>query len=148
MSKDERVWISLRVDEDTRRREGITMQYRAVIISNHGAEPKTEEMLKELHGVSEIEYLKHPEIPPEWTKEQVWELANDFINTLLWSKPMPRVAIVNGEYGFSTACVQTLERCGVPCFYPTSKRGATEEVLPDGSIKTVHVYEFVGFRRW
>ncbi len=123
---------------------------KAIVISNHKAEPKTEEMLRIQFGVDEVEYFQHPEIDPESTKEAVWALAGDFLGLIAERIPFShmRVAIVNGEYGFSTACVHFLEANRVECYYPTSKRGAKEEILPGGAIKTVHIYEFVGFRRW
>lgn len=120
-----------------------------IVISNHGAEPKTEQMMKEQFNVDEVLYLKHPEIDPGHDKERVWDDARGFLKTNIPERlGKPAVAIVNGEYGFSTACVHYLEDVGVPCYYPTSRRGATEEVLPDGSIKTTHVYVFIRFRRW
>jgi len=136
-----------------------------IIISNHGAEEWTEKALKELYHVEEVLYFKHPEIDPRMSKAGVRALAREFLflhgilksttGTSLTAvyKAMEGlvVASINGEYGFSTACVSYLQRTSysiVACVYPTSERGATEEKQADGSIKTVHVYKFVQFREW
>jgi hypothetical protein len=136
-----------------------------IIISNHGAEEWTEKKLKEEYHLDEVRYFKHPEIDPRMSKEGVRSLARQFLfqngilitttGTSLTSVYKAAegivVASINGEYGFSTACVSYLQRASysiVACVYPTSERGATEEKQADGSIKTVHVYKFVQFREW
>jgi hypothetical protein len=119
-----------------------------IIISNHGAEEWTEKALKELYKVEEVLYFKHPDIDPRANKPTVWGQAYKFLksNGIMDIEGLI-VASINGEYGFSTACVHILTPL-TECVYPTSERGATEKPGPDGSIKTIHVYKFVQFRRW
>jgi hypothetical protein len=136
-----------------------------IIISNHGAEEWTERKLKEEYQLDTVLYFKHPDIDPRASRDAVRKLARAYLfqqgilisttgtNLTNVYKAMEGliVASINGEYGFSTACVSYLQRASysiVVCVYPTSERGATEEPQPDGSIKTVHVYRFVQFREW
>jgi len=134
-----------------------------IVISNHGAEPETEKKMKEQFKLDEVLYFKHPDIDPRFTKEQVWEMAGKFLQEevakRIWAladndiekalERTPVVAIINGEYGFSTACVSLLQQePKIPCYYPTTERGATEELQKDNSIKTTHIYKFVQFRDW
>ena len=121
-----------------------------VVISNHEAEPETERAMNEQFKLDEVKYFKHPDIDPRMNKKEVWEQATEFMWNIGHELRMHEivVAIINGEYGFSTACVHGFTNINVPCYYPTTERGATEELLPDKSIKTTHVYKFVQFREW
>jgi hypothetical protein len=140
---------------DTTFKGRMDMTRIGIIISNHEAEEWTEKKLKEEYHLDEVRYFKHPEIDPRATKGKVWTLACNFVlNEILdteWGRNVV-VASVNGEYGYSTACVFFLKKFLIVskpvCVYPTSERGATEEKQADGSIKTVHVYKFVQFREW
>ena len=118
-----------------------------IVISNHGAEPETEAQMKKQFKVDEVRYFKHPDIDPRHSKEHVWHEAREFLLHTVHIHDIQDdvvVAVVNGEYGFSTACVHYLyHEHDIVSAYPTTERGAAEEVLPDGSIKTVHVYKFV-----
>jgi hypothetical protein len=123
-----------------------------IIISNHGKEPETEKALKAQFMLDEVRYYKHPDIDPRASKEKVWRQAQKFLrdNGILNSKDL-EVAVINGEYGFSTACVQKLRNAyfsDMKCLYPTTERNVVEDLQSDGSIKITHVYKFVQFREW
>jgi hypothetical protein len=125
-----------------------------IVISNHAAEEWTEKALREQYKLDNVLYYQHPDIDPRAGKEGVWVQALRFLNdNKITGDPNIVVASVNGEYGFSTACVSYLRyhpgsNPQIKVVYPTSERGATEERQADGSIKTVHVYKFVQFREW
>jgi len=125
-----------------------------IVISNHGAEPKTEQAMREQFGVKTILYFKHPNIDPHWSKVEVELLAEKYLEENEIMMPNGKrlrglkVAVVNGEYGFSTACVKLLRQRNVKCYYPTTERNAKEVVKDDGSIEMTHTYVFVRFREW
>ena len=132
-----------------------------IVISNHAAEEWTEKALREQYKLDDVRYYQHPDIDPRANRTDVWKLALAYLfehGILRDVKGLSYalmeglvVASINGEYGFSTACVHHIKRAGysvAACVYPTSERGATEEKQKDGSIKTVHVYKFVQFREW
>lgn len=131
-----------------------------IVISNHGAEPETEKMMREQFKLDKVRYYKHPDIDPRADKWDVWLQAFNFLKKhKLLNDRRIAVASINGEYGFSVGCVLILRanraiediknyRVTIICVYPTSERGATEELQKDGTIKTTHVYKFVQFREW
>lgn len=122
-----------------------------IIISNHKFEPETDKMARKLFGLDDIRYYKHPDINPESSKSEVWTRAMGHVSDILSEQPSVEisVAIINGEYGFSTACVELLKTVlGIKCYYPTTKRNAVEKIIEGGKIETTHVYEFVQFREW
>lgn len=89
-----------------------------------------------------IEDVKHPNIPPRATTEEVNALA------VATCEPIPDNSDVMcmGDFTFILCAIPHLKSRGCRVWLATTERTATETVKPDGSREMVHVFKFVTFR--
>jgi len=87
----------------------------------------------------EVEDLPFPAIGPDWTTEQVQQLAAEYFDKVVQRRPA--AVHLMGEMAFTFALVQQLKAAGIPCLASTSRRDVREE----GGQKIVQ-FQFVQFR--
>lgn len=121
---------------------------KLIVLSNHPP-INWEEKMKE--GWDVIEYIPHPQISPEMTRQEVSKLAKDYSLKLL-SYTQGNVDVyftIQGEYLFTLLTTLYLLEMGIEIsqiIYPTTERVSKEEVLPDGTIKKTQYFKFVQWR--
>lgn len=86
--------------------------------------------------------IKHPNIPPRATTEEVRALAVETCEAI----PDGADVMCMGDFTFFLAAVAILKTRGCRVWLATTERMATEEVKPDGSRVMSHTFKFVTFR--
>lgn len=109
-------------------------QIQAARIIAQGGDPNAE-----WGGIVDI---KHPNIPPRATTEEVRALAVETCKEI----PDNSDIMVMGDFTFTLAAVAYLKARGNRVWLATTERTATETIKPDGSREMVHVFKFVTFR--
>ena len=105
-----------------------------------------EEQLNAVSQYGEIENLPFPNIPPEYTTEQVCDLAKDYLNrcvNLIQSSNNESAVHITGEMTFCFELIQLLLKKGYTCITSTTERIVEEK---DGVKKSI--YKFVRFRNY
>ncbi len=125
---------------------------RFLILFNHT-------LTSEQHSQADQEF-EYPEIvvlPPDL--KQLWgqiPTDGDTLEDILlpfydWMGKNGRpgdVVLIQGEFGATFSMVTHALKKGLIPVYATTKRKAQETQLPDGTIKTTHVFQFCRFRRY
>lgn len=88
-----------------------------------------------------VQDLPFPQINPEWTSDQVLQLAEEY--EIKIRKINPSAVHIMGELIFTFMLVNKLTSIGIPCVASTTKRNVKEE---DG--KKTSAFEFVRFRSY
>lgn len=122
-----------------------------VNLSNHNSSKWSDNQIKAAQQYGKIVDLQFPNIDPEATKEQIENLALDYIGQIkemmVKEKETAATTIIHvmGEMNFTFQVVVNAEiELGVDCVASTTKR--ISEELPDG--QKITKFEFVQFRRY
>jgi len=120
-------------------------------ISNHKFEnwtdPQKEKALKLFGKVVDISF---PNVDPEEDEKYVHKLGDEIINRIFELAPDNFFDIncfVMGEAGLSYNLVSRLKAIGIPCYYSTTQRKVTEEIV-EGKVIKKSEFEFVRFRQY
>lgn len=109
-------------------------------LSNHPSQVWPEgQMIAALNQYESVEDLPFPQINPEWTSDQVLQLAEEFENII--REINPTAVHIMGELTFTFSLVDKLKRIGFHCIASTTKRNVTEKQGIKQSL-----FEFVRFR--
>lgn len=87
-----------------------------------------------------------PHIDPSATTEEVEELADNMVATMLENKATG--AFVAGEYTLVVALLIRLQHAGVTCYTATTNRVTKEFLRPDGTTQKDVQYRFVQWRKY
>jgi len=104
------------------------------------------EQLNAISQYGEIVNLPFPNIPPDYTTEQVFDLATEYMNkcvTLIQSSNDESAIHITGEMTFCFVLIQLLLKEGYTCIASTTERIVEEK---DGVKKSV--FKFVRFRNY
>jgi len=94
-----------------------------------------------------IRDVPFPLVDPESSREEVLRLAEVVRRSLLEAGALPGdPALVMGEFSLVHALVSLLQAEGLVPLTATTRRDATEELRPDGSVVMTHSFCFVRFR--
>lgn len=94
-----------------------------------------------------IEDLPFPNIAPDWTREQVEDLAEKYVKDIVGRNP--KAVLCQGEFTFAYQVIRRLKEKGVLVVAATSERCVVEEYNPekDATIKKT-CFKFVKFREY
>ena len=112
-------------------------------LTNHPSSGWSEEQLKAALQYGEIVDISFPIIEPDFTSEDVNELADITIEGILSVDNSPVVHVM-GEMTFTYAIVSRLQALGITCVASTTER--LVKMMPDG--KKVSEFKFVKFREY
>ncbi len=111
-------------------------------LSNHPSSTWPEnQMNTAIQQYSKVDDLPFPAINPEWTADEVRQLAEQYEIKIRHLNPT--AVHIMGELTFSFMLVNKLKEIGIPCIASTTNRVTTEK----NGIKT-SVFEFVRFRAY
>lgn len=114
-----------------------------VNLSNHPKDTWSKEQLKEAKKMfGDVVDLPFPNIPPDLSESEVFELVNQSIQKVL--EINPEAVHVMGEMNFTYLFVTIAETMQIPCYASTSERNVL--MKKDGT-KEVQ-FKFVQFRRY
>lgn len=85
--------------------------------------------------------MPFPNIPPQWSREEVDQLADEFVAKIEQSGAT--VVHIMGELVFTHILVNKLTRIGIPCIASTTER----IVEMEGDVKKIK-FNFVQFRSY
>lgn len=122
------------------------MNNNLVVISNHLPSTWSKEQLAKWEGII---YIQFPNVPPEYTTEQVHVMVLNLIQqherTLLETKNV----CIQGEFTFVLDFYRTVVEMALPLTFwiPTTERVAVETTGPNGETKKESVFRFVSWRK-
>ena len=119
-------------------------------ISNHPSDQWSEEQKAAAQAIApELLDIPFPAVPPEADTAQIEEMADRLIASLhsadlgvSWE--FAKAAMVQGEHVLTTALIQRLQACGIPCYAATTQR--VVEIDSEG--RKVSTFRFVRFRAY
>lgn len=91
-----------------------------------------------------IQDMAFPQINPQWSFEQIIELAEQYCTDITKIIPPPKAVHLMGELTFTFALVKKLKAAGIPCIASTTERSVSIE--QDGT-KT-STFRFIRFREY
>lgn len=112
-------------------------------LTNHPSSGWSEEQLKAAQQFGEVVDISFPIIEPDFTSEDVNELANEVVDNIILLDAHPTVHIM-GEMTFTYAVVSQLKAKGITCVASTTER--LVKMMPDG--KKISQFKFVQFREY
>ena len=126
----------------------------AVIILNHNP---VEDLLNDLtnnYNIDKIIILKNenPELMQKFAdvpfdKTEMEELASEIYNAVYYDYD-PDIVVVAGEPRLCRLLVNDFEKKGIECFTPYSKRVSEDIPQPDGGIKKVVKFKYLGLAQY
>lgn len=121
------------------------MQKVFINFSNHPSQKWSEEQKEAAQKYGEIVDIPFPQINPEMTSTEVYNIANWWVKNILsaYSKDDIISIHVMGEMNFVFAFVNIAKAHKIPCFASTTERIVKEE----NGVKT-SVFQFIQFRRY
>jgi hypothetical protein len=117
-------------------------------LSNHPSvswKPEQIQAAREIVGPSfgGVEDVKHPNIDPRSTTEEVGTLAERVCEAI----PNGSDVMLMGDFTFFLQALAVLKERGCRIWLATTERNTVETLLPNGDIKKEQVFSFVTFRR-
>lgn len=111
-------------------------------LSNHPSSNWSESQLNTaIQTYGSVEDLPFPNIPPEWDRDRVLQLADDYTARIALSKAS--AVHIMGELVFTHLLVTRLEEIGIPCIASTTER----IVEMEGDVKKIR-FGFIQFRSY
>ena len=114
--------------------------------TNHRSENWSAEQTAAAEKLGRIVDLPFPEIPSNFSTEEVKQLVLENLQEIL--KLSPTVVLCQGEFSYTFAMVEELKKIKIPVIATTSERIVSEITDSDGSTKKVSVFRFVRFRAY
>ena len=114
--------------------------------TNHSSGKWSAEQTVAAEKFGRIVDLPFPEVPPNFSTEEVKQLVLENLQEIL--KLKPTVVLCQGEFSYTVAMVEELKKIKIPVMAATSERIVSEIVEADGSTKKVSVFRFVRFRAY
>ena len=114
-------------------------------LTNHPVAKWGEEQRGEaIRQWSEIEDYPFPSVGAEWDDAQMKLCAEEIVAEI--AAKQPDAVLCQGEMSMTFLLVAMLQKRGIPVCAATSERRASEELLPDGTIRKNIIFSFVRFR--
>ncbi|MBR2214451.1 MAG: CRISPR-associated protein [Selenomonadaceae bacterium] len=119
------------------------------IFVNHTNHPSTywsEPQLTAARAYGDIMDVPFPNIPPDYSPQEVRRLAQKYFAVICDLKPA--AVLCQGDFSYTFAMVNMLKEAGIVTLAATSQRIVTEAKTPGGSTQKVSLFEFVRFREY
>jgi len=113
-------------------------------LSNHPSADWSGEQLAAVRRYGEVVDLPFPVIAPECSKEDILQLVEEYVASVLKMKQGDLTVHVMGEMTFTYNLVKALQEKGILCVASTTVRNAV--MTPDG--RKVSEFRFVQFREY
>lgn len=114
--------------------------------TNHKSENWCDTQRKQANILGgEIVDIPFPNIPADWSYQQVTECADKFARDIIATQP--EAVLCQGEMVCVWHIVNTLKQAGIPVYAATTERCA-QEIKEGDEVKKMSVFSFVGFRKY
>lgn len=114
--------------------------------TNHPSARWNSEQTAAAKVYGEIVDLPFPAISPHASSEEIRELVRANAEKILELEPA--AVLCQGEFNYTFEMVERLKNFGVKVLAATSERVTHEEILPDGSSRSISTFRFVQFREY
>ena len=114
--------------------------------TNHKSNQWSAEQVAAAESYGKIIDLPFPEVPPNFTTEEVQKMVYEKVQEIL--KLSPAAVLCQGEYSYTVAMVELLKKNKIPVMAATSERIVSEVTEADSSTKRVSLFRFVRFRAY
>ena len=114
--------------------------------TNHASANWSAEQTAAAKSYGKIVDLPFPEVPPNFTAEEVRQMVLKNLQAILELKPV--AVLCQGEFNYTVAMVEELKKNKIPVMAATSERIVSEIVAEDGSTKKISTFKFVNFRSY
>lgn len=114
-------------------------------LTNHTSENWSKEQLDAANEYGEILDLPFPNVFPEASKNEVNQLADEYINKIL--ENTPNCVLCQGEFCFSYAVINKLKEKNIKVVAACSNRVVAEETTESGT-RRISYFKFVQFREY
>ncbi len=103
--------------------------------TNHASINWSAEQIAAAESYGKIIDLPFPEVPPNFTTEEVKQLALENLQEIL--KLSPTVVLCHGEFSYTVSMVEELKKIEIPVMAATSERIVSEITDSDGLTKKI-----------
>lgn len=117
-----------------------------VNFTNHKSAGWSSEQLAAAEEWGEVTDLPFPNVPPEFSAEEVSRLAEEYLSEI--TKLKPDAVLVQGEMTLAFAVAARLKKSGVPALCATTERKTETFTESDGATVAKSVFKFVRFREY
>lgn len=114
--------------------------------TNHASAKWSAEQKLAAESYGKIIDIPFPEVPPEFSSEEVGKIVLDNLKKILEIAPV--AVLCQGEFSYTVAMVELLKKNKIPVMAATSERVVSEILETDGSTKRVSVFRFIRFREY
>ena len=114
--------------------------------TNHNSSQWNIEQIAAAESYGKILDLPFPEIPPNFSTEEVRQMVLLNLKEIL--KLSPKAVLCQGEFSYTVAMVEELKKNKIPVMAATSERIVSEITASDGSTKKISIFRFVRFREY
>ena len=114
--------------------------------TNHPSARWGDEQLTAAKNFGELVDVPFPAINPAASSEEIRELVWANAEKILSLEPA--AVLCQGEFNYTFEMVERLKNFGVKVLAATSERIVREEILPDGSSRSISTFRFVQFREY
>jgi len=98
-------------------------------------------------NIVEIEDVPFPNIPPDWDKDDVADLADEVLTKIQIANDASFI-VINGEMNFVFSFVSFAIRRGIRCFTATTERISEDKKNKDGETVKESIVKFVRLREY
>jgi hypothetical protein len=114
--------------------------------THHNSQNWSTVQLQAAHCYGEVIDLSSPDIEADWNEQQVEDLAAQYVGKILALHPAG--VLCQGEFTYTYAVVQRLQKAGIPVMAACSKRQVEEITDKEGNTKRMSLFQFIRFRRY
>ena len=121
-----------------------------VNLSNHKSELWSEDQKEAIRefGCDEIADVQFPMVDPEATRDEIYSLADQVVDSIVDNYGLPGAVMCQGEFTLSFAMICKLKELGIPVVAACSCRRVRSEKLASGEVKKEVLFEFKGYREY
>jgi hypothetical protein len=112
--------------------------------SNHPSERWDKGQNSEACRFGEIVDIAFPVVNPAATSAEVANLADEWSQKIVGMRP--DAVLCQGEFSLTFALTNRLIENGIKVVTACSERNVINETMPDGTIRKITLFRFVGFR--
>jgi hypothetical protein len=117
-----------------------------VNFTNHPSTGWGEKQLLAAQRYGEVQDVAFPNVPPEYSAEDVAKLAQRSVQEILAKQPT--VVLCQGEMTLTYQVVRLLRQQNVTVVAACTERRVQQKIESDGTMKKLAFFEFAGFRSY
>jgi hypothetical protein len=114
--------------------------------THHNSQNWSPAQLQAAEDYGTVVDIPSPDIEASWDEQQVVALAEEYAEKIVALHPAG--VLCQGEFTYTYAVVQRLQKAGIPVMAACSKRQVEEITDKEGNTKRMSLFQFIRFRRY